>query len=92
MPTLTDIVVDNIKVLAKANARARGVLLMTVIRHAYGDQPSYKRLVRGRGSITVRKYEECIAWLRDPANWPEGATIPEVDEPWRQSRPKPKEA
>lgn len=84
---LEPLVVDNLLRLARALAKARGVSLNAVSRAAHGDSPAFAKLEGGEGSITVRKYDEAMIYLRDPANWPAGSKIPTPHEPWR----KPKE-
>lgn len=80
---LTPLCVENLLLLAQRVAKLRGVSLATISRLAHGDGPTFDRLVAGgKGSITTRKYQDAMRWLMDPANWPEGATIPDVREPW----------
>lgn len=87
MQKLESVAVDNLLTLARALAQARRrrrhkCSLRTVSRACHGDASALPNLARGAGSITLRKYDEAMGWLLDPKNWPEGAAIPRVREPW----------
>lgn len=69
----------NLLRLAKAYAAARGgASLASVSRSAHGDPPFFDRLLIGKGSFTVRKYDEVRAWFAE--NMPKGTAWPHQDE------------
>lgn len=78
--------VENILTLARASAKARKTTVSAISRIAHGDSRALGQLADGSGSITLRKYESAMTWLRDPMNWPDGHKIP--SEPWRMVRRK----
>lgn len=67
---------------ARACAKARGVPLRTISWRAHGDASFLDRLSRGRCSCTIRKFDDIMEWLEDPANWPEGQVSPDVVDPF----------
>lgn len=89
-PTLRDVLLE----LWRMNARARGIQPSMVSRYAYGDVDFFERLEqqarddrignarigRQRASVTVRKFDELIAYFHDPSNWPEGKvpSLPQI--------------
>lgn len=74
--------VNNLLKLATACATARGVGLARISTLCHGDSRTLGYLESGEGSITLRKYDEAMAWLRKPSNWPKGSKIPKISEPW----------
>ncbi len=73
---------ENLRVLADAYCKATGVSLTTVSRYATSDGDTLSRLRRKKSaSITVRKYDDAIAWLTDPKVWPEGTSPPALIDP-----------
>lgn len=84
---LEALAIDNLITMAVACAKARDCQLSTISRLAHGDPDTFDKIRRGEASITLRKYETSMAWLRDRENWPEKAVIPKIWEPWRRARP-----
>lgn len=82
---LEPVAVGNLLKLAKALAKASGRTLSAISRSAHGDGRCLDQLAKGTGSITLRKHDEAMLYLQDPMNWPNGAKIPTVDEPWRRA-------
>lgn len=80
--TLEQLAASNILVLARALAAAKGISLAGVSSRAHGDSEAFDKLEALTGSMTLRKYDASMAFLRDRKNWPEGATVPKVWEPW----------
>ena len=77
---------QNMIVLARAYAEAKGVKLGTVSAYAHGDTPFFDGLIAqakgkgpGRMSFTIRKYDQVMAWF--DANWPDGLEKPFVWQP-----------
>lgn len=64
----------------RAAAKARREPLRRISRLAYGDSGFFDRLRRNK-TFTVEKYDQAMAWLADPANWPGGTVSPEVGDP-----------
>ena len=69
--------------LAQAYCRATGYKLSTVANYAKKDPRIFNTLQQQmsgtrKGSFTVDTYDDLVAWLRDPANWPEKSDIPEL--------------
>lgn len=87
---LETVAVKNLLTLASACAEARGTGLARISTLCHGDSRTLGYLEKGSGSITLRKYDEAMAWLRKPANWPKGSKIPKVPDPW--SAPKRRKA
>jgi hypothetical protein len=84
---------EYVLLLAKAYAKARKVKLTTVSLLAYGDRPFLSALAEqakkdrrrqtrsGRqASMTWRKMDDVINWLKTPSNWPDGnmPALPEL--------------
>lgn len=82
---------DNLLLLARAYAQARDVKMVTISTLAYGEAPFFDMLIEqerleseapdaervGRkGSFTVRKYDEVVAWF--DTNWPPGIEKPKL--------------
>ena len=63
---------------ARAGAKAHRTKLATASWKAHGDTPFFGRLANGRGSFTVRKYDEVMAWFASPLNWSAGIVPPMV--------------
>jgi hypothetical protein len=53
----------NLLALARAYSKQEGIPLATVWRHAYGDAKIGERLKSRRGSVTLRTYDELVAWF-----------------------------
>ena len=70
---------DAILAGARACAKARREPLRTISRLAYGDSSFLRRVANGK-PFTVRKYDEVMAWLGNPANWPEGRVSQDVED------------
>ncbi len=85
MSNLEAVAVKVLLTLADACAEARGVQLRTISRLCHGDPPALDRLKTGEGSITLRKYDESMCWLRDRTNWPPGSLMPRINEPWKRA-------
>ena len=64
---------------ARACAKARREPMRTISRLAYGDSGFFRRVANGK-PFTVRKYDEAMAWLGDPANWPAGRVSQDVND------------
>jgi len=62
--------------LALAYKAARGLSEVYVSKLAFKDQDVLKKLRAGKGSFTVRKYDEWVAWFE--ANWPKGVAFPPI--------------
>lgn len=84
MMNLEDAARKAIMTLAKALAKAKGVKLSTVSRYVHSDARCLDLFAAGEASMSLRKFDEAMAKLQDQDNWPEGAVIPEVWEPWRE--------
>lgn len=54
--------------------------LERISRMAHGDPPFFDKLIAGKCSVTLRKYDEAIAWFDDYAQWPEGCVVPELND------------
>jgi hypothetical protein len=68
--------------LAQAYCRATGYKLATVANYAKKDPRIFNTLQQQmsgtrKGSFNVDTYDDLVAWLRDPANWPEKVRIGE---------------
>ena len=84
---LESVALDALMTLALACAKARDVKLSTISRLAHGDPSTLEKIRQGNASITLRKYEDSMAWLKDPENWPPKAVLPKVWEPWSYAKP-----
>lgn len=62
---------------ARACARARREPLRVISRAAYGDSGFFRRVAQGK-PFTGPKFDEVMAWLGDPKNWPDEIVPPEV--------------
>jgi hypothetical protein len=81
---ISPILKANLLMLARAYCAATGVNMDTVSRYATNDSRTLGRLeVEDGASITLRKYDDSIAWFF--ANWPKGAKRPSIKNPshWR---------
>ena len=85
--SLEPLAVQNLLTLAEACAKARDVKLSTISRLAHGDPSTLEKIRQGAASITLRKYDETMAWLKDPENWPPATATPKVWEPWLYAKP-----
>ncbi len=57
------------------------VSLASISRLAHGDPPFFDKLIAGECSVTLRKYDEIIAWFDQKAKWPEGYSRPVLVDP-----------
>lgn len=57
---------------ARAYAKATKLPLRRVSRLAYGDSEFFERLRSRKGTFTVAKYDEVMAFFSDVRNWPTG--------------------
>lgn len=74
---------QNILVLARAYVKRRKpqLKLSSISSLAHGDPLAFDKLAAGKkASITVRKYDEVMAWFE--ANWPENMTKPVTHDPF----------
>lgn len=75
-----DLLVKNLLAMARgyiaANVAAgrKKILLSSVSRACHGDAGVLDTLAEGKGSITMRKYDEAMAKLYE--RWPEGQGFP----------------
>ena len=85
--SLESVALGNLLTLALACAKARDVKLSTISRLAHGDPMTLDKIKAGDASITLRKYEDSMTWLKSPENWPPKAVLPKIWEPWLYSKP-----
>ncbi len=88
------IAIEDLLLLARACAKARGCQITTISRLSHGDPPAITNLIDGTGSITLRKHTHTMEWLQDPINWPDGWKIPALEElrPNQPAKPKRKKS
>ena len=84
MTPISPVLRDNIEVLAKAYAKAKGIKLTTVSRLVRGDPHFLADFIKGNISVTAKKYDEIVQWFED--NWIVGKHKPKIAE----FHPKPK--
>jgi hypothetical protein len=80
-PVLTDNLIRSARALAEAN----GSSMRTVSRQIHGDPPFFDNLIAGTCSVTLRKYDECMAKFDD--KWPENVVRPVLNNP-HHGKPK----
>jgi len=82
---LGPILKSNLLALAHAYCNATGASIATVSRYATNDSDTLTRLKSDRSaSITLRKYDEAIAWF--VSHWPANTKRPRIYDPshWRK--------
>lgn len=83
---LGDSLAENLLTMARVYAKARKIKLASVSRFAHGDSRAFQNLSRGKGSITLRKYDSSMGWLF--GHWPEGEPFPVLPFDVQLSSPK----
>jgi hypothetical protein len=76
---ISQTLVDNLVMLAKAYAKATSVKITTVGTNSTKTATFYVDLESGKTSCTLRKYDILTAWFAE--NWPEGHTMPMLTDP-----------
>lgn len=67
--------IANLRSLAAAySAALGGVATSTIWKSAANDAWFFARIDRGKGSFTIKKYDEVVRWFSE--NWPETAEWP----------------
>lgn len=79
---------DALLAAARAYAKATKLPLHRVSRLAYGDSGFFEKLARRRGSFTVAKYDEVMAFFADVRKWPLGVVPAIVADPFADQRRK----
>lgn len=69
----------NLLNLARAYAKAEGVLLRTVSARAYKDARFFDALAKNKCALTIDKYDFLIDWFT--RHWPEGHKMPALIDP-----------
>lgn len=64
----------NLLTLADAYIGATGNTAATLSKKAHSDSAFFERLMDGKISFSVRKYDEMVVWFR--RNWPQGVPWP----------------
>lgn len=67
---------DNIGALAFAYTKAKGIQMSTLSRYIRGDMYFLEDYLAANVSVTVKKYDEIIAWFDD--RWPQGVAKPKI--------------
>lgn len=69
----------NLLALAKEYCALTGVTIRTVSRYTTNDGDTLSRLRTNGASITLRKYDDAVAWF--VGNWPKGRKRPRLINP-----------
>lgn len=71
---VADVLAKNLVMLGQAYAKAKDCKLASVSRLVHGDPPALDNLATGKGSISLRKYDEAMAEFAriwpDDVPWP----------------------
>ena len=76
MTPLSPVLRQNIIVLAKAFAKARGIKLSTLSRMIRGDMYFLQDYAAGEISVTTKKYDEIIQYFEE--HWPDKTPMPKI--------------
>jgi hypothetical protein len=68
---------QNIVVLSKAFAKARGIKLSTLSRLIRGDMYFLRDYSSGKISVTIKKYDEIIEYF--VKHWPANTPMPKLE-------------
>ena len=70
---------NNLRALAYAFARAKGLSLTTVSKEIHGSGPFFEKYFNGEGSTRIDTYFLLVNRFR--ARWPDGVEWPEIERP-----------
>lgn len=72
---------EHIKLLAQAYAKAKGIGIGRVSSLVFGDGNKLVLICQDRADLTTKRYEKAMVWFAE--NWPKGTD-------WPSGVPKPK--